>query len=260
MDTSSQLNLFNLHIIGVQKAGTTALAHFLNQHPDVYVADHKEAHVFDHPDFSSSKDKSAFAHQRYNAKLTNYQNQAIRCDATPITAFRTEYLQACYQYNPEAKFIILLRDPIERAVSHYRMSLSRGQEHRAMLSAFLLEPFRLVGIKKSGPWGFDDPYRHHSYLRRGCYAAQLKRVLAIIPKQQLLVLHQENLQQNHVHVLQQVFNFIGVTPVNVPAQQVYVGNKGKPQKSDALAKLYAKCYFTLRKENITRWQRILDKR
>ena len=51
----------NLHIVGVQKAGTTALAHFLSQHPDICLVDGKEAHVFDQPDFYETEDKKAFA-------------------------------------------------------------------------------------------------------------------------------------------------------------------------------------------------------
>ena len=56
--------LVNLHIVGVQKAGTSALAHFLSQHSDVCVVEGKEAHVFDQPDFAS-KDKHEYANKRY---------------------------------------------------------------------------------------------------------------------------------------------------------------------------------------------------
>ncbi|MFB1034726.1 MAG: sulfotransferase, partial [Sinobacterium sp.] len=139
--------MLNLHIIGVQKAGTTALASFLNQHPDIYLVE--------------------FATQLYHTKLSKYQNQSIICDATPITIFRPEFIKACYQFNPKAKFIVVLRDPIDRAVSQYYMELARSYEHRSMLTAFLLEAFRLRGINQPSSWDIDSPFRTHSYLSRG---------------------------------------------------------------------------------------------
>jgi hypothetical protein len=174
--------LHKLHIIGLQKAGTTAPASFLHQHPSICLVDGKEAHVFDHPLYSEQSDKMAFANTIYKSKLTNYQDQPIVCDATPITVFRPEFMQACHQYNPNAKFILILRDPVERAISHYRMSQSRGQEQRSLLGAFLMEPFRLNGMNRSSSWSFDSPFRNHSYLSRGLYSKQLRKVYNMVPK------------------------------------------------------------------------------
>jgi len=250
--------LLNLHIIGVQKAGTTALASFLHQHPAIYVVDGKEAHVFDHPLYSEQSDKSTFANKIYKSKLSNYLDQPIVCDATPITVFRPEFIQACYQYNTDAKFILILRDPVERAISHYRMSQSRSQEKCSMLSAFLLEPFRLKGIKKSASWKFDSPFRNHSYLSRGCYSGQLRNLYNMIPKQQVLVLHQEDLKNQHKEVMLHVFEFLGIQPHDIPPSQVYVGKQTTVRPSDRLARLYASVYFFIRRENPKKWNKIIN--
>lgn len=250
--------MLNLHIIGVQKAGTTALASFLHQHPSIYVVDGKEAHVFDHPLYSGQDDKSVFANKIYNSKLSNYEKQPIVCDATPITVFRPEFIQACYQYNTDAKFILILRDPFERAISHYRMSQSRCQEKRSMLSAFLLEPFRLKGINKSASWKFDSPFRDHSYLSRGCYSGQLRNLYSLIPKQQILVLHQEDLKNQHKEMMLHVFEFLGIQPHDIPPSEVHVGKKTTVRRSDMLARLYAKLYFFIRRENPKKWDEIIN--
>lgn len=242
----------------MQKAGTTALASFLNQHPSIYVVDGKEAHVFDHPEFDEQTNKTAFADELYQTKLTGYQNQPITCDATPITVFRPEFLQACYQYNPAAKFILILRDPVERAVSHYHMSLRRNQEKRSMLSAFLSESFRLKGIKTSGLWEFDSPYRNHSYLSRGLYSQQLRNVYGVIPKEQVLVLHQHELKNQHKQTMHRVFEFLNLPLHNIPAKQVFVSEKHKLSKSEFLARLYARLYYFWHRETPKNWQKTID--
>lgn len=250
--------MLNLHIIGVQKAGTTALASFLNQHPAIYAVDGKEAHVFDHPAYATQPNKTAFANEIYHSKLSNYQSQPIVFDATPITAFRPDFMQACYQYNPEAKFILILRDPVERAISHYRMSLRRGQEKRSMLSAFLLEPLRLIGINKTSSWKFDSPFRNHSYLSRGCYTKQLRNLYSIIPKKQVLILQQQALKNQHKETMLEIFEFIEIEPYDIIPSQVFTSEKAAARRSDTLAKLYARLYFFIHRESPKRWHAIIN--
>lgn len=258
MGTSSSIILVNLHIIGIQKAGTTALSSFLNQHPDIYLVDGKEAHVFDHMLYNQQTNKQEFAKQLYQSKLTKYQNQKIICDATPITIFRPEFINACYQYNPQAKFIVVLRDPVERAVSQYYMELARNYEHRSMLAAFLLEPFRLRGISQPPSWDIDSPYRTHSYLSRGRYSKQLKSLYAIVPKNQVLVLNQDALKNQHKQCMQKVFEFLDLLKIDIPGKQVFVSDKPRPSTNEKLARLYARLYFLCHKETPKSWQKLID--
>ena len=237
----------NLHIVGVQKAGTTALASFLHQHPDIYVVDGKEAHVFDHPTFSQRANKPRIARLSFNKRLTNYQNERYLCDATPITLYRQEFISECVAYNPDAKFIVILRDPVKRAVSHYQMSKQRGQEKRSMLMAFLLEPFRLRPLQANGHWPIDSPMRTQSYLSRGCYKAQLKRLKTLVKPDQILVVTQESLINAHQQTLDTIFSFLDLEPVQVQAETVFESKPVESHWSDALATLYAKLYFGLRR-------------
>lgn len=237
--------LINLHIIGVQKAGTTALAHFLAQHPDVCLVDGKEAHVFDHPEFHLQANKARQARLKYRKKLNHYSNQKYICDATPITIFRPQYLEYCFNYNPDAKFIVILRDPVSRAVSHYNMSRTRGSEHRCMLHAFLFEPFRLKKYVRSQKWAFDSPARHQSYLSRGLYKAQLARVKKLVPKHNLLILQQEALLKQHSNTLAKVFEFLHLPTIPIAAKSHFQADKRYTHWSDGMAKWYAKCVFKL---------------
>jgi hypothetical protein len=236
------------------------LANFINQHGSVYVVDGKEAHVFDHPQYQDQQDKQAFVERHYQNKLKHYQQQPIICDATPITIYHPAFLAACYQYNKQAKFILILRDPVQRAISHYQMSKARGTEKRSMLMAFLLEPLRLFNINKHLSWGFSCPFREQSYLSRGCYTPQLSELFALIPKEQILVLSQEALKDQHTQVMEQVWSFLGVADQATQSKKIFPSKEPPRHWADSVAKLYARLYFLVKSEKPSAWQKIMDAR
>lgn len=242
----------------MQKAGTTALASFLNQHPAVYVVDGKEAHIFDHPNINKHPNTYQFIQSKYKEKLKNLGNQRVICDATPITIYQERFLQTCYRYNPNAKFIVMLREPVARAVSHYNMSKSREQEKRSMLSAFLLEPFRLYRLRNNMAWDFDSPQRNHSYLNRGLYSKQLKTLYKLIPNNQILVLHQEDLKHKHKQILNQIYSFLNIQQHPIQQQSIFESPPSTPHWADYLAKLYAKTYYFMHSETPKNWQKITN--
>jgi len=208
--------LVNLHLIGVQKAGTTALASFLSHHPNICLVDGKEAHVFDHPNFLKSSNKMSYAKSQFTNKLAHHKDEQYCMDATPITLFDSTFLMHCYNFNPSAKFIVLLRDPVERAYSHYQMSKSRGEENRSFLSALLQEKKRLREADKD--WAFSSSLRVHSYLSRGCYAQQLVQLYRTVPAKQVLVLTSSELKNQHANTLQKINRFLEIEDCHTPAK------------------------------------------
>jgi hypothetical protein len=246
----------NLHILGAQKSGTTALASFLSEHPDIFLLKDKEAHVFDDPAFLQSKQKMQFAKSKYKRLSTDYQNQAYLMDATPITLYNPIFVAHCYRYNPNSKFIIVFRDPTERAISHYNMSLSRHQENRNMLLAFLLERIRLS--RHQGNWRFDSPLRTQSYLSRGLYSKQLASLFKIVPASQVLVLYSRDLREQHQEVMQEIFYFLSVGEHHIEAKDVFRGEPAPNTLVNRLARLYASLYFKIKRENRKRWQRLIQ--
>ncbi|MCB1930204.1 MAG: sulfotransferase [Rhodocyclaceae bacterium] len=200
--------LIDFMIIGAQKCGTTALSEMLGGHPDLCMSSIKENHVFDDVDFDpawSTREIDA----RYAPFFVHATPAQLKGEATPIYLYWSETIAHLHRYNPRLKLIVILRDPLERALSQHRMERRRGFETRAAWSAFLLEPLRL--LREKDRRGRHSAYRFHSYLSRGFYGRQLCRVLEIFPQEQLLVVHNRDLRVRPRQVLAQVCAHLGVS-------------------------------------------------
>lgn len=206
-------------IVGMQKSGTTALASFLDQHPALCMATPKEPHLFDSPEFTAEWLPET-VDQRYARYFEHCDRQVLKGEATPIYTLYPDIPAALRQYNPALKLIILLRNPVERAISHHAMEYQRGNEQRPLWQALLLETYRLrCGGNPRAP---NSAMRRHSYRTRGLYSRYLKNVYRSFPAAQILLLNTEALRNNHHRTLGKVFRFLGVDDqVQVPPEFVF---------------------------------------
>ena len=195
-------------IVGAQKCGTTALARFLSRHPEIGMADPKETHLFDAPDYSGDW-RPEEIDERYRPSFEHCPGATIRGEATPIYMFLPEVARDLHRYNPDLKLIVLLRDPVERAISHYYMERARGDERLPLWLALLSEPFRLRRCRDARQ--ADSAMRRHSYRRRGLYSLQLRNLYRHFDRGRVLVIRTQDLLQRHDAVLRQVFSFLGVS-------------------------------------------------
>lgn len=195
-------------IIGAQRAGTTSLHAYLSAHPQVKTPITKELH---------------YLTDRHERGLDWYLGQfplaipphAITGEATPYALFHPLAPKRLLDTSPYAKLIALLRNPVDRAYSHYLHERSRGFETLDFASALDAESERLVGEEariSRDPSYISEPHKHFSYLARGDYAPQLERWFAHVPRQQLLVLRSENLYGQPAETLAHVAGFLGIAP------------------------------------------------
>ena len=199
---------------GTQKGGTSALAHFLRAHPEICMPKHKEVHFFDAPDFSEEADDTALA-RRYRKAFPKELTGRVVGDATPVYAYLPWVAGRVRRYNPGMKWILLLRDPVERAISHYAMERARGAEFLPLPLALRLERLRLWQDRHRAAW--KTSLRHHSYLDRGRYSRQIARLWEHFPKEQVLVVESSVLRGRHEETLRTVYRFLGVREdVEVP--------------------------------------------
>lgn len=202
---------------GVQKAGTTALARYLACHPALALPTGKEAHVFDDPDFEADWDRARI--DREYARHFDFDGSGqdrLHGDATPIYLFHPTLVMRIAAYNPAMRWIVLLRDPVERAISQYGMERGRGDEHWPLWAALAFERWRLRGHQDD--WSPASPLRHWSYRARSGYASQLRVLRLHFPESQILILRNADLRNGHASVLGRVCAFLGVADFDpVPA-------------------------------------------
>ena len=211
-------------IVGAQKCGTSALAHFLSQHPDVDMASPKEAHLFDRSYYSTEWTPEQID-ERYRRFFRHCTGASLRGVATPVYMFLPEIARELKRYNSELKLIVLLRDPVERAISHYYMEKGRCSERLPLWLALLCEPVRLRRCEDAYEPG--SAWRVCSYRRRGLYSLQLRNLYRFFDKDRVLILRARDLRTRHHAVLRRVFEFLGVSAsVRIEPEIVRKGQRG----------------------------------
>jgi hypothetical protein len=200
-------------IAGVQKAGTTALFDYLSDDSGLSLSREKEVHFFD----DETQDWAAPDYGAYHANFAAWDSRP-RGEATPIYLYWPRSLERIAAYNPAMRLIVLLRDPVERAWSHWKMEYARGVETRPFAWCIREGRRRLF---EAQPWGH---HREFSYVERGFYGEQLEAALAIFPREQILVLGAEDLNRDPAAVLAKVRTFLGLSPGADPRpRRVHVG-------------------------------------
>lgn len=186
-------------ICGAQKGGTTALYDYLEGHPDICMADKKEVHYFDVDHFFNDQPDYSKYHSFFKPKRTH----KILGEATPIYMYWNDAPERIFEYNPQMKIIILLRNPIERAYSHWNMERSKGLDKLPFWDAIKSEKER---CRESLPF----QQRVYSYIDRGFYLKQLKRVWSFFPKESVLILKSDDLKNKPDVTIDSVCGFLQV--------------------------------------------------
>ena len=219
-------------VIGAQKAGTTALFDYLAGEPGVALSNVKEVHFFD----DEAVDWAAPDYGAYHAHFPARDGR-VTGEATPIYAYWPGAMERIAAYNPAARLILLLRDPVERAWSHWKMEYARGVETAPFAWCIRQGRQRLF---EAQPWGV---HREFSYVERGFYGEQVEQVLGLFPREQLLIARAEELREDPNTVLGAVRSFLGLVPGGlVEPRQVHVGREmdyGQALRAEDIAHLRA---------------------
>lgn len=189
-------------IAGVQKAGTTALFDYLSDDPGISLSRVKEVHFFD----DETQDWAAPDYAAYHARFAPFDGRP-RGEATPIYLYWRASLERIAAYNPAMKLIVVLRDPVERAWSHWKMEYARGVEARPF--AWCIREGRARMAEGTPYPGF---HRVYSYVERGFYGRQLARLLTLFPREQLLLLASDTLKQDPTGTMGRICSFLNVAP------------------------------------------------
>lgn len=214
----TNLTMPNFFIVGAAKAGTTSLYEYLSHHPEVYFSNIKEPHFFDtdtidhdmeyetdYIDFESALKKKLHSlrvkdTQHYHQLFNNVTTQKAIGEATVSYLYSKISADSIHETVPEAKIIIILRNPVERAFSHYLMDVR---------SQWTNKPFLNAAIDSLNDAEEDWACQ---YIRLGLYHEQVKRYFDIFPKSQIKVLLFDNLKTDTNSVIQDIFEFLEIQP------------------------------------------------
>ncbi len=194
-------------IIGAKKCGTTSLFHYLCEHPNVGEPTWKEISYFNiYYDRGNAWYKSFFP-----ISLPKLDSQYLMTGEA--TASYICHSQAPYRIAttlPKVKLIVLLRNPVDRAYSHYHHTKRIGREQLSFEDAIAQEESRVEQLEnESRELGLNSsPAYNYTYLASGMYAEQLKNWLKLFNKEQLLILKSEDFFDRPEAVFKQVLDYL----------------------------------------------------
>lgn len=188
---------------GTQKSGTRSLSHYFKNHPNISIQKTKEGHFFDKScNFLENHLPIPEKIKNYHDSFAVKQKAQLLCDITPDYIFRKNSVKRIFNYNPTAKWIILLRNPIHRAYSAWNMEVARNTEDLSFYKALQME----INNKLEGERSHD----RFRYIGRSLYHSQLLRLWNYFPLSSCLIFSSETFWEDPCDRLKQIFDFIGI--------------------------------------------------
>ncbi|HEV2979446.1 MAG TPA: sulfotransferase domain-containing protein [Casimicrobiaceae bacterium] len=190
-------------VAGAQKGGTSALDHYLREHAELCLPKvEKELHFFD-TDHCFAAEPVDYA--RYHSFFSPGPGHRLMGEVTPAYLYWPTAVERIARYNPAMRLIVVLRNPVTRAFSHWNMSRRTGRERLPFARALEAEAQRLRALPlEQAKW--------FAYIDRGFYSQQLKRLWRYFPREQTIVFKNEQLQAEHAVVLARVADFLRIAP------------------------------------------------
>ncbi len=202
----------NFFLVGAQKAGTSSIYAYLKQHPDIFLPAVKEPHFFSQvvatPSYQPIFFPSILKETEYLQLYGRAGGFRAVGDASVSYLWDSHAPRRIWARVPDAKILIVLRDPVERAYSHYLMNVREGVEVLPFYEALLANQCEI-----SSGWGTS-----RLYIETGLYAAQVERYVELFGRERIQILLFEDLKTNPSCLVRQVAEFLCVDPV--PMQTV----------------------------------------
>lgn len=220
----------NYICVGVQKAGTTSLINYLNEHPDIFIKP-TESHFFDKP---KSKKLTITDFKHYEKRFITLKQ--FVGEKTPSYCYLPYAINRIYQYNPNMKLIIILREPISRLFSQYNMYKNNhnpkarkkventlGKEIKNSLQNEITKPTNPKTLTSNG--------KH--YIVRSRYIEQIEHILTKFSKNQLYIGISEQIRANKAVEYQKIADFITEIPTKYLVNTIDDGNiqQNKPKQN-----------------------------
>jgi hypothetical protein len=195
-------------IAGTMKGGTTAAIKNFNKHPELSMVE-KEIHYFD------KKIDYQRGLQWYKSHF-NYSKKMVG-DKAPDVMYMYSCLEPLQMINPFVKIILFLRNPVERAYSHWKMTRDLFRNTRTFEESIEDELLHRMGENRL----YHEAFWHH-FIQRGFYYEQIIEILKYFPKDNLFIVISEKVRYNMDEEYQKIFNFLGVSEFHTKFEEEFV--------------------------------------
>ena len=222
-------------ILGAQKAGTSTLFRPLARHPSVQAAATKEVHYFDLHFCRGPRWYAAHFPLRT-------PGVAITGEASPYYLFHPHVPVRMRKHLPDARLIVLLRNPVDCAYSHYHHNRRKGRESLTFADAVAAESERTAGERERmlrDPSYNSFAHQHYTYVQRGHYSEQLDAFTDQFPREQLLVVRSECFFENPSKVWAATLDFLRLDLCPLPEHRAYNSGNYEELAGDMRERLQA---------------------
>jgi hypothetical protein len=216
----SSARLPDFFIAGAMRSGTTSMTRYLDSHPQAFMAKPKELHFFD-----LNFDRGL---EWYESHFSGAGGDLLAGDGTPSYMYSPEAVTRMAQTAPGARLIVLLRNPVDRAYSHYWLRRGLGSEPLNFEDAVAVDAQRIE---------LGDPRRACPYLDLGRYLPQLERICDHFPRSALHVALFERMRDDPAGVYAAVCRHLGIDDRFVPPGLGRVVNRNLSHRSAKLRKV-----------------------
>ena len=186
-------------VVGAPKSATTALYTIFRKHPEVFLTKIKELHHFSWPEVDNNYYNAKIVKNRdeYEKLFSSCPDELVAGDFSPSYLYCEKSAERIFDYNPQARIIMILREPVSRAISHYKMDLRFGIHNSPMID--------LIDNSE------ENRLYYKEYIHLGLYASQIRRFLDWFPREQVLILLYEEIRDSLEIQISRVCNHIGVS-------------------------------------------------
>jgi hypothetical protein len=231
LSTSAERPAPDYLVIGTKRGGTTSMFNYLLMHPGVLGlfpqsrGKKSTDYFFKEPHRGDRWYRSHFHTRTYRRRLEKRLGYPpVGGEASPYYLWDPRIAPQVRQVAPDVRAIALLRDPVERAWSHYQERVENAVEPLTFEEALAAEPDRLDGELErmlADPAYYSEAHDWYSYRSRGVYLHQLQNWAQHFPADQLLVLRSEDLYQDVQATVDRVSAFLGLPSVPVPTTRTF---------------------------------------
>lgn len=231
---------------------------YIIKHPNVYLALRKETHFFDLK-MGTRWYKSYFPTVFTKFNVIKIKKQKfLTGEATPNYTFFPFCAERIKKEVPNAKFIVIMRNPVDRAFSQYQMKVRKHQEPLSFEDNLEQEKNRLFREKNVSVDEYYNSknFNKFAYVTQGLYAEQLEKWLKIFPKEKILMISTEELEKDQTGTINKIFKFLNLPEYTIKdLEKVFTGNYKDKINSETRKKLveffkphYRKLYELIGKE------------